>query len=72
MFLGFVYWIDSILGKGQCRLAERQKEEYAYTQVAISQSKTADFVNYVDMVYADEAAHSKEISQLWQQYYIKK
>ena len=23
------------------------------------------------MVYADEAAHSKEISQLWQQYYIK-
>ena len=31
-----------------------------------------EFVNYVDMVYADEAAHSKEISQLWQQYYIKK
>ena len=24
------------------------------------------------MVYADEAAHSKEISQVWQQYYIKK
>ena len=39
---------------------------------AISQPKTAEFVNYVDMVYADEAAHSKEISQLWQQYYIKK
>ena len=24
------------------------------------------------LVDADEAAHSKEISQLWQQYYIKK
>ena len=34
--------------------------------------KTADFVNYVDMVYSDEASHSKEISLLWQQYYIKK
>ena len=39
---------------------------------AISQPKTADFVNYVDMVYYAEASHSKEISLLWQQYYIKK
>lgn len=41
-------------------------------KLAISQPKTAEFVNYVDMEYADEAAHSKEISLLWQQYYIKK
>ena len=54
------------------KVASRIRLHMLIRKLAISQPKTAEFVNYVDMVYADEAAHSKEISQLWQQYYIKK
>lgn len=72
MFLGFVYLIDSIFDKVNADLQKDKKKNMLIRKLAISQPKTAEFVNYVDMVYADEAAHSKEISLLWQQYYIKK
>ena len=64
MFLGFVYWIDSIFGKVNADLQKDKKKNMLIRKLAISQPKTAEFVNYVDMVYADEAAHSKEISLL--------
>ena len=60
------------LAKDNVDLQKDKKKNMLIRNLAISQPKTAEFVNYVDMVYADEAAHSKEISQLWQQYYIKK
>ena len=60
------------LAKDNADLQKDKKKNMLIRKLAISQQKTAEFVNYVDMVYADEAAHSKEISQLWQQYYIKK
>lgn len=60
------------LAKDNADLQKDKKKNMLIRKLAISQPKTAEFVNYVDMVYADEAAHSKEISQLWQQYYIKK
>ena len=60
------------LARDNADLQKDKKKNMLIRKFAISQSKTADFVNYVDMVYADETSHSKEISQLWQQYYIKK
>ena len=60
------------LAKDNADLQKDKKKNMLIRKLAISQPKTAEFINYVDMVYADEAAHSKEISQLWQQYYIKK
>lgn len=60
------------LAKDNADLQKDKKKNMLIRKLAISQPKTAEFVNYLDMVYADEAAHSKEISQLWQQYYIKK
>ena len=60
------------LAKDNADLQKDKKKNMLIRKLAISQPKTAELVNYVDMVYADEAAHSKEISQLWQQYYIKK
>ena len=72
VFLGFVYLIDSIFGKVNADLQKDKKKNMLIRKLAISQPKTAEFVNYVDMVYADEAASSKAISQLWLQYYIKK
>ena len=60
------------LAKDNADLQKDKKKNMLIRKLAISQPKTAEFVNYVDMVYTDEAAHSKEISQLWQQYYIKK
>lgn len=60
------------LAKDNADLQKDKKKNMLIRKLAISQQETAEFVNYVDMVYADEAAHSKEISQLWQQYYIKK
>lgn len=60
------------LAKDNADLQKDKKKNMLIRKLAISQQKTAEFVNYVDMVYADEAAHSKEISQLWQQYYTKK
>ena len=60
------------LARDNADLQKDRKKNILIRKFAISQSKTADFVNYVDMVYSDEAAHSKETNQLWQQYYIKK
>lgn len=60
------------LARDNADLQKDIKKNMLIRKFAISQPKTAEFVNYVDMVYADEVAHSKEISQLWQQYYIKK
>ena len=60
------------LAKDNADLQKDKKKNMLIRKLAISQPKAAEFVYYVDMVYADEAAHSKEISQLWQQYYIKK
>ena len=60
------------LAKDNADLQKDKKKNMLIRKLAISQPKAAEFVNYVDMVYADEAAHSKETSQLWQQYYIKK
>lgn len=60
------------LARDNAALQKDKKKNMIIRKFAISQTQTAKFVSYVDMVYADEAAHSKEISQLWQQYYIKK
>ena len=60
------------LARDNADLQKDKKKNMLIRKFAISQPQTAKFVSYVDMVYADEAAHSKEISQLWQQYYIKK
>ena len=60
------------LARDNADLQKDKKKNMLIRKFAISQPKTADFVNYVDMVYSDEASHSKEISLLWQQYYIKK
>lgn len=60
------------LARDNADLQKDKKKNMLIRKLTISQPKTAEIVNYVDMVYADEAAHSKEISQLWQQYYIKK
>lgn len=60
------------LARDNADLQKDKKKNTLIRKLTISQPKSAEFVNYVDMVYADEAAHSKEISQLWQQYYIKK
>ena len=60
------------LARDNADLQKDIKKNMLIRKFAISQPKTAEFVNYVDMVYTDEVAHSKEISQLWQQYYIKK
>ncbi len=60
------------LARDNADLQKDRKKNILIRKFAISQPKTAEFVNYVDMVYSDEAAHSKETNQLWQQYYIKK
>lgn len=60
------------LARDNADLQKDRKKNILIRKFAISQPKTAEFVNYVDMVYADEAAHSKETNLLWQQYYIKK
>lgn len=60
------------LARDNADLQKDRKKNILIRKFAISQPKTAEFVNYVDMVYPDEAAHSKETNQLWQQYYIKK
>lgn len=60
------------LARDNADLHKDKKKNMLIRKFAISQPKTAKFVNYVDMVYSNEAAHSKEINQLWQQYYIKK
>lgn len=60
------------LARDNADLQKDRKKNILICKFAISQPKTAEFVNYVDMVYSDEAAHSKETNQLWQQYYIKK
>lgn len=56
------------LARDNADLQKDKKKNTLIRKLTISQPKSAEFVNYVDMVYADEAAHSKEISQLWQQY----
>ena len=60
------------LAKDNADLQKDKKKNMLICKLAISQPKTAEFINYVDMVYADEAASSKAISHLWLQYYIKK
>ena len=60
------------LARDNADLQKDRKKNILIRKFAISQPKTAEFVNYVDMVYSDEAAHSKETNLLWQQYYIKK
>ncbi len=60
------------LARDNADLQKDRKKNILIRKFAISQPKTAEFVNYVDMVHSDEAAHSKETNQLWQQYYIKK
>ena len=60
------------LAKDNADLQKDKKKNMLIRKFAISQPKTVDFANYVDMVYSDEISHSKEISHLWQQYYIKK
>lgn len=60
------------LARDNADLQKDKKKNMLIRKFAISQPKTADFVNYVDMVYSAEASHPKEISLLWQQYYIKK
>ena len=60
------------LARDNADLQKDKKKNMLIRKFAISQPQTAKFVSYVDIVYSDEAAHSKEISQLWQQYYIKK
>lgn len=60
------------LAKDNADLQKDKKKNMLIRKFAISQPKTVDFANYVDMVYSDETSHSKEISHLWQQYYIKK
>lgn len=77
LILMLCFWALSIgltlfLAKDNADLQKDKKKNMLIRKLAISQPKTTEFVNYVDMVYTDEAVHSKEISQLWQQYYIKK
>ena len=69
---GLSIGLTLFLAKDNADLQKDKKKNMLIRKFAISQPKTADFVNYVDMVYSDEASHSKEICQLWQQYYIKK
>lgn len=71
-FWGLSIGLTLFLAKDNADLQKDKKKNMLIRKFAISQPKTADFVNYVDMVYSDEASHSKEICQLWQQYYIKK
>lgn len=69
---GLSIGLTLFLARDNADLQKDKKKNMLIRKFAISQPKTADFVNYVDMVYSDEASHSKEICQLWQQYYIKK
>ena len=69
---GLSIGLTLFLAKDNADLQKDKKKNMLIRKFAISQPKTADFVNYVDMVYSNEASHSKEICQLWQQYYIKK
>ncbi len=60
------------LARDNADLQKDKKKNMLIRKFAISQPATADFVNYVDMLYTDETTNLKEINQLWQQYHFEK